>query len=64
MPKVYLTPDERTIVASILKDGLRQKGDPQWTVARLALARSLQMPHLPGEEFSRSTYKKGGSELH
>lgn len=64
MAKVLLTPEERAVVTTILKDGLGHDGDPQWLVARLALARSLQIPHSPGEEFAKPAQRKGGSELH
>jgi DNA segregation ATPase FtsK/SpoIIIE, S-DNA-T family len=65
MDKILLTPDERELVQSLLRKGLRlQRTDPQWLVARLALARSLQLSDAPDKEFGPPPYKKGGSELH
>ena len=64
MAKIYLTPEERSMIESVLKDGLGQPKEPQWLVARLALAKSLQMQGLPGEEFGRVRSEMGGSELH
>ena len=64
MAKIYLTPEERSTIESVLKDGLEQPKEPQWLVARLALARSLQLQSLPGEEFAKGGSQSGGSELH
>lgn len=66
MEKLYLTPEERECVQSLLRKGLRlQKSDPQWLIARLAIARSLQIADAPSpEDFGRPAYRKGGSELH
>ena len=47
-----------------LKDGLRQPGEPQWLVARLALARSLQLQGVPSNDIERMCSQAGGSELH
>ena len=64
MAKIYLTREERSTIESVLKEGLGQPGEPQWLVARLALARSLQLQSIPGGEFARSGNQSGGSELH
>lgn len=65
MAKIYLTSEERSTIESVLKHGLERPDEPQWLVARLALARSLQMQGLPGEEFARGHgSRSGGSELH
>lgn len=64
MAKIYLTPEERSTIETVLRDGLMQPKEPQWLVARLALARSLQLQSLPGTEFSRVGSQSGGSELH
>ncbi len=64
MAKILLTPEERAVIISVLKDGLKQRDDPQWLAARIALARSLQIANAPGEEFARPSYHRLGSELH
>ena len=65
MGKVILTAEERATISSILTDGLSgNSSDPQWPVARLALARSLQMGHPPSDDFARPSQRKGGVELH
>ena len=64
MAKIYLTREERLTIESVLKEGLGQPSEPQWLVARLALARSLQLKSVPGDEFARPGSLNGGSELH
>ena len=64
MAKIYLTAEERATIESVLKDGLGQPTEPQWLVARVALAKSLQLQGVPGEEFARIGSQSGGSELH
>ena len=64
MAKIYLTPEERTTIQSVLKEGLGQPNEPQWLVARLALAKSLQLQSVPGGEYARKTGQSVGSELH
>ncbi|CAN7273916.1 FtsK/SpoIIIE domain-containing protein [Mesorhizobium caraganae] len=62
--RVQLTKSEREIVERIKREGWRSKLD-NWTIGRLALARSLQLPDVP----DRDAYKvlaaqPGGIELH
>lgn len=64
MAKIYLNREERTTIENVLKEGLGQPSEPQWLVARLALARSLQLQSVPGGEFARMGSQSGGSELH
>ena len=64
MAKIYLTPEERSMIESVLKEGLGQPREPQWLVARLALAKSLQLQGVPGGEFAKVASQIGGSELH
>ena len=64
MAKIYLTREERSTIENVLKEGLGQPREPQWLVARLALAKSLQLQSLPGSEFARPGSQNGGSELH
>ena len=61
--RVYLSPDERDVV-STLRAALVVPND-QWVVARLALARSLQLPESPDRnEFAPLAAQTGGVELH
>ncbi|MGH7027485.1 FtsK/SpoIIIE domain-containing protein [Brevundimonas sp.] len=62
--KVHLSEAERSEVQAVIRSGLRAKVD-QWTVARLALARSLQEPTSPSPElFPPNPQRAGGTELH
>lgn len=62
--KVHLSPQERDLVQTIIRSGLRARVD-QWTVARIALARSLQEPETPSrEEYVPNPQRKDGIELH
>ncbi len=61
--RVYLSPDERQLLGTILARGLRAKD--QWLAARLALARSLQIAEGPDPtRFAPLSYARGGSEIH
>lgn len=63
--RLYLSADERGIVQEILSKGLGAKNADQWNGARLALARSLQIPEAPDPvDFKRLTYSREGSGLH
>ncbi len=62
--RVYLSADDRDFIQTVIKRGLRAKVD-QWTVARLALARSLQEPEAPDRVvFVKLASRTGGVELH
>jgi S-DNA-T family DNA segregation ATPase FtsK/SpoIIIE len=62
--RIHLTSQDREIIASLRDDGLRTKVD-QWTVARLALARSLQFASSPlPEVFPLLPQQRHGVELH
>ncbi|MCJ8508642.1 DndE family protein [Rhizobium lemnae] len=61
--RIHLTKDERAIIERV-SQGWRQKLD-QWTIARLALARSLQMIEAPSIElYPTLPAQRGGVELH
>lgn len=64
MAKIYLTPEERAMIELVLKEGFGQPGEPQWLVARLALARSLQLPNRPAEDLGKAGTHVGGTEIH
>jgi len=62
--RVHLTPAERDIVQTVIRQGLRARVD-QWTVARIAIARSLQQPEAPDpKRFAPVSKQGGGVELH
>tara|TARA_R110000796_G_scaffold250870_1_gene381069 strand:+ start:7859 stop:9349 length:1491 start_codon:yes stop_codon:yes gene_type:complete len=62
--RIQLTPAERDIIARVAREGWRVNLD-NWTIGRLALARSLQIPEAPDLELYRPiSSQKGGVELH
>ncbi|MES0050611.1 FtsK/SpoIIIE domain-containing protein [Mesorhizobium sp. M0053] len=64
LTRIQLTRQERTIVERVKREGWRSRLD-NWTVARLALARSLQMPDAPPREtYLVISAQQGGIELH
>jgi S-DNA-T family DNA segregation ATPase FtsK/SpoIIIE len=64
LTRILLTREERTIVERVKREGWRSRLD-NWTVARLALARSLQLPNSPSKErFAPISAQQGGIELH
>lgn len=61
--KVYLNPDERGDIATVLR-GLGMT-EPQWPAARLAIARSLQIADAPDlDRFKVQSSRRNGVELH
>ncbi len=72
--KVYFGADERALMERVLVDGLRfqqtavgraggTSGGHWWYVLRIALALSLRLPDVPGEEYSTSTTTKAEPRL-
>lgn len=63
--RIYLSPEDRQTMAIILRVGLGEQKD-QWRPARLALARSLQMPDEPNADLFKVLPHQGdlGVELH
>lgn len=62
--RVQLTQEERDIIERINREGWRVKLD-NWTAARLALARSLQLPDVPDpQKYPVLPAQRGGVELH
>jgi S-DNA-T family DNA segregation ATPase FtsK/SpoIIIE len=61
--RIHLTKEERAIIERV-SQGWRLKLD-QWTIARLALARSLQMTEAPSPDlYPVLSSQRGGVELH
>lgn len=62
--RVYLSKEEKELTDHLLRRGLVVRGD-RWQVARIALARSLQIPEPPNMvEFAPLSQHRGGSEIH
>lgn len=62
--RVYLTKAEKDLTDRLIRRGLAVRGD-RWQVARLALARSLQIPEPPSPtEFASVSQQPGGSQIH
>lgn len=62
--RIYLTKDEKELTDRLIRRGLAVRGD-RWQVARLALARSLQMPEPPDPvDFAPTSQQRNGSEIH
>lgn len=53
MAKIYVPSWDENFVRSLKDKGLGVPNAPHWIVARLALARSLQLPQFPDEELRR-----------
>ena len=65
MEKIYLSPEDRIFINDLAKRGLKiAVSSPQWHIARLALARSLQIDNPPEESLDDITGEGKGSELH
>ena len=65
MEKIYLSPEDRIFINDLAKRGLKiAESSPQWHIARLALARSLQIDDPPEESLDDITGEGKGSELH
>ena len=64
MDKIFLSPEDRLFINDLAKRGLKIPGLPQWHIARLALARSLQIAEPPSKEFDDVSGEGKGSELH
>lgn len=65
--RVYLDPEERRLLGTILSTGLGQRGQraPQWLAARVALARSLQIAEAPDlRRFAERGGVRNGAEIH
>ena len=62
--RVHFSPEDRETLQSVLRKGLAERTD-QWLAARVALARSLQLPEPPnGESYRPLPSRPGGVEMH
>jgi S-DNA-T family DNA segregation ATPase FtsK/SpoIIIE len=63
--RVYLSSDDREFIQVVIRRGMLARSADQWTVARLALARSLQEPEAPDPAaYVRLPQPKNGVTLH
>jgi S-DNA-T family DNA segregation ATPase FtsK/SpoIIIE len=62
--RIHLSSEDRDTLQSVLRKGLAERTD-QWLPARIALARSLQLPEPPDEDRYRPLpSRQGGVEIH
>lgn len=62
--RIYLSKEEKELTDRLIRRGLAVRGD-RWQIARLALARSLQIPEPPDPEiYAPSSQQRQGSEIH
>ena len=64
MDKIFLSAADRQLIHELSHKGLKTPGIPQWHIARLALARSLQLRTPPDESFDNIGGDGKGVELH
>jgi len=65
MAKIYIPAWDEQFTYVLREKGLGISGKaPHWLVARLALARSLQMPQFPHEELQKPVTKDRAKEIH
>jgi S-DNA-T family DNA segregation ATPase FtsK/SpoIIIE len=65
MAKFYIPAWDEQFTYTLREKGLGISGKaPHWLVARLALARSLQMPQFPDEELQKPVTKDRAKEIH
>lgn len=65
MAKIYIPAIDETFTRTLKEKGLGiPPSGPHWIVARLALARSLQMPQFPEEDLAKPVTKERGLEIH
>lgn len=64
MAKIYIPGWDEGFIDSLKADGLGTPKAPHWIVARIALARSLQLPQFPSEDLERPRTQERGYEIH
>lgn len=65
MAKIYIPAWDEQFTFTLREKGLGISGKaPHWIVARLALARSLQMPQFPDEELAKPVTRERARDIH
>ena len=64
MAKIYIPAVDEQFTRVLRDKGLGVPTAPHWIVARLALARSLQLPQFPDEDLAKPLVKERGFEIH
>lgn len=64
MAKIYIPSIDEHFTRALRDKGLGVPNAPHWIVARLALARSLQLPQFPDEDLAKPLTKERGFEIH
>lgn len=64
MAKIYIPSVDEQFTRTLRDKGLGVPNAPHWIVARLALARSLQLPQFPDEDLAKPITKERGFEIH
>ncbi len=64
MAKIYIPSLDEQFTRLLRDKGLGVPSAPHWIVARLALARSLQLPQFPDEELAKPLAKDRSFEIH
>ena len=62
--KVYIPASDMVFVEALKTNGLGVPKAFHWIVARLAIARSLQLPQFPAEDLAKPTVQESGREIH
>jgi S-DNA-T family DNA segregation ATPase FtsK/SpoIIIE len=64
MAKIYIPAVDEQFTRVLREKGLNVPSAPHWIVARLALAKSLQLAQFPDEELAKPLTKERGLEIH
>lgn len=64
MAKIYIPAVDEQFTRALRDKGLGVPNAPHWIVARLALARSLQLPQFPDEDLAKPVTRERGFEIH
>lgn len=64
MAKIYIPAIDEKFTRALRDKGLGVPSAPHWVVARIALARSLQLPQFPDEDLAKPLTKERGFEIH
>lgn len=64
MAKIFIPQVDEQFTRVLREKGLGVPNAPHWVIARIALARSLQMPQFPDEELKRPVTRERALEIH